>query len=292
MTEHGIVASPPPPPARDPQQKAPTGTVDTHFHIFESTEKYPLSPARMYDPALSTAEDYRAMARTIGIDRMVIVQASIYGTDNRCLIDSIERLGARNTRGIAVVDQSITFDALEEMHRRGVRGIRFNAITGRTPIEWLPSLARMIEPLGWHIQLWTNSERLQAIDSVLDDIALPIVLDHMGQFPAAEGMEGRQFQNILRLMRDDRFWVKLIGYRVSKQPPQFEDIRAAAQMLVKTAPERCLWGTDWPHIYLEGRLMPNTTELFEAVNSWLSPKEAQRVFVDNPARLYGFARAR
>lgn len=202
--------------------------------------------------------------------------------------NSIERLGVKNTRGIAVVDQSITLNALRDMDRRGVRGIRFNAITGRTPIEWLPALAKMIEPLGWHIQLWTNSARLLEIGHILNDVPLPIVLDHMGQFPAAEGVQGNQFQNILRLMKDDRFWIKLVGYRVSKAPPAFEDIREAAKVLVSVAPERCLWGTDWPHIYLEGRPMPNTTELFETVNSWLSPAEAGRVFVQNPARLYGF----
>jgi predicted TIM-barrel fold metal-dependent hydrolase len=101
MTAQGIVVSSPPPLARKPTTKALQGTTDTHFHIFESTETYPLSPTRMYDPALSTVDDYRAMAQTVGIDRMVVVQASIYGTDNRCLVDSIERLGVKNTRGIA-----------------------------------------------------------------------------------------------------------------------------------------------------------------------------------------------
>jgi len=288
MTHHGIVASPPPPPARKPKEPAPPGTVDTHFHIFESVDKYPLSPSRMYDPALSTVAHYLAMAKTIGIDRMVVVQASIYGTDNRCLLDSIERLGSSNARGIAVVDQTITPETLSEMHRRGVRGIRFNAITGRTPIDWLPSLAKMIEPLGWHIQLWTNSARLLQMDSILDQVRTPIVLDHMGQFPADAGIGGREFQNILRLMKDRRFWIKLVGYRVSKQPPTFDDIRIYAQKLIEAAPERCLWGTDWPHIYLEGRPMPNTTDLFETVRSWLAPSDAQCIFVDNPAQLYGF----
>ena len=288
MAEHGIVASPPPPPARVPAGRAPPKTADTHFHIFESTEKYPLSPQRMYDPALSTVDDYRRMADAIGIERMVVVQASIYGTDNRCLLDSIQRLGPQNARGIAVVDQSVTMEQLREMDARGVRGIRFNAITGRTPIAWLPSLAKMIEPLGWHVQLWTNSERLLQIGSILDDMPLPIVLDHMGQFPAAEGVKGNQFQNILRLMKDDRFWIKLVGYRVSNSPATFDDIREATTTLVSAAPQRCLWGTDWPHIYLEGRPMPNTTELFESIRAWLAPADVERIFVKNPARLYRF----
>ncbi len=291
MSAHVIVVSLPPPPARKPAIKALPGMTDTHFHIFEAVEKYPLSSTRMYDPALSTVDDYKAMARTIGIDRMVIVQASVYGTDNRCVLDSIQRLGIDRAGGIVVVDQNITPELLAEMNQRGVRGIRFNAITGRTPIEWLPSLAKMIEGLGWHIQLWTNSARLLQIGSILDQVHVPIVLDHMGQFPAAEGANGKEFQNILRLMKDERFWIKLIGYRVSQEPPNYEDIREAAKLLVDIAPERCVWGTDWPHIYLEGRPMPNTTDLFERTYEWLSPSDAQRVFVDNPARLYGFTSA-
>lgn len=228
------------------------------------------------------------MADAIGIERMVVVQASVYGTDNSSLLDSIAELGLGRTRGIAVVDQSINIEELKWMDRAGVRGIRFNAITGRTSVEWLPSLARMIEPLGWHIQLWINSGRLLEIGNILDDVSLPIVLDHMGQFPVQEGVEGREFKNIRRLLESDRFWIKLIGYRVSKLASGFSDIDEPAKALIATAPERCLWGTDWPHIYLEGRPMPNTTDLFELANSWMSKADAQRIFVDNPARLYGF----
>lgn len=288
MTEHGVVASPPAPPARDPKVRAPSRTADTHFHIFESAERYPLSPQRMYNPALSTVEDYRRMAETIGIERMVVVQASVYGTDNRCLLDSIRRLGTKNTRGIAVVDQSVTMEQLRDMDASGVCGIRFNAITGRAPIEWLPSLAKMIEPLGWHIQLWINSERFLQIGSILDDVPVPIVLDHMGQFPAPEGVKGEHFQHILQSMKDDRFWIKLVGYRVSQLSAPFEDIREAAVALVSAAPQRCLWGTDWPHIFLEGRPMPNTTDLFETMNSWFPSTDLERIFVENPARLYRF----
>ena len=175
----------------------------------------------MYDPPLSTVADYHAMATTLGIERMVIVQASIYDTDNSCLLDSIAELGKRNTRGIAVVDQSITMEELKNMDAIGVRGIRFNAITGHTPIEWLPSLAHMIEPLGWHIQLWIKSARLLEISSLLKQISVPIVLDHMGQFPVREGTTSSEFQNILRLLDGGNCWLKLTAYRVSQAAPSF-----------------------------------------------------------------------
>ncbi len=264
------------------------GTTDTHFHIFGPTDKYPLSPKRMYDPPLATVADYHAMATTLGIERMVIVQASIYDTDNSCLLDSIAQLGKRNTRGIAVVDQSITMEELKNMDAIGVRGIRFNAITGRAPIEWLPSLAHIIEPLGWHIQLWIKSARLLEVSGLLKQISVPIVLDHMGQFSVREGTASSEFQNILRLLNGGNCWLKLTAYRVSHAAPSFDDIHECAMALIAAAPERCLWGSDWPHIFLEGRPMPNTADLFELTWEWLSARDRQRVFVDNPARLYGF----
>jgi predicted TIM-barrel fold metal-dependent hydrolase len=245
----------------------------------------------MYDPPLASVEDYRVMAATLGIERMVVVQASVYGTDNRCLLDAIKQLGTASTRGIAVVDQSITRAQLREMDRAGVRGIRFNAITGQTPIEWLPTLAKLIEPLGWHIQLWITGARLREISSLLDSVPVPIVLDHMGHFPVSEGTDGPDFQNILRLMGTGRYWVKLIGYRLSQRAPVYNDLDTPIAMFVRTAPERCLWGTDWPHIFLQGRPMPNTTDLLELVRRLLSNADAQRILVDNPASLYGWGKA-
>lgn len=289
MSGHLIVSSPPPPEARRLQQRAPRLTTDTHFHIFGPTDIYPLSLMRMYDPAFSPVASYLEMAGAIGIERMVVVQASIYGTDNRCLVDAIKQFGRHRARGICVVDQSTTREEFLALHDAGVRGIRFNAITGRTPIEWLPDLASIIEPLGWHIQLWIKSDLLLKIRPILERLTLPIVIDHMGQFPVDEGLESAEFQNIIHLLRHDRFWIKLVGYRVSKLPPDFADINKAARTMIEVAPDRCLWGSDWPHIYLEGRPMPNTSDLFENMRSWMSYDEAQKVFVENPARLYGFS---
>jgi predicted TIM-barrel fold metal-dependent hydrolase len=288
MADRTIVTSPMPPLARKPTYTALPGTTDTHFHIFGPMDQYPLSSKRMYNPPVATVEDYRTMAATLGIERMVVVQASVYGSDNSCLLDSIGQLGARQTRGISVVDQSINLKQLQDMDRAGVRGIRFNAITGVTPVEWLPALAKMIEPLGWHIQLWITSARLLEISELLKTISVPIVLDHMGQFPVEAGVAGPEFQNILRLLGGGRCWIKLIGYRVSNMAPAFGDLLEPAKAVIAAAPERCLWGTDWPHIYLEGRPMPNTADLLELTAGRLSPADRQRVFVDNPAQLYGF----
>jgi predicted TIM-barrel fold metal-dependent hydrolase len=288
MSESKIVPSPAPPPARPPNRRALPGATDTHFHIFESPAKYPLSPRRIYDPPLSSVASYRAMASMVGIERMVVVQPSAYGTDNHCLLDSIPALGARNTRGIAVVDRSITVEALQQMDSSGIRGIRFNAITGPTPIEWLPEIARLIEPLGWHIQLWIEGARLLEISPLLEQVEVPIVLDHMGMFPIESGTSSREFQNILRLLERGRTWIKLVGYRLSNRAPSYDDLLQPATALVRAAPERCLWGSDWPHLHLEHRPMPNPTDLFDVAYNWFSEADIKRVFVDNPARLYGF----
>jgi predicted TIM-barrel fold metal-dependent hydrolase len=229
------------------------------------------------------------MAATLGIERMVVVQASAYGTDNRCLLDSIQKLGARNTRGIAVVNQTITLETLKQMDGAGIRGIRFNAITGMTPIEWLPELARLIESLDWHIQLWIESGRLLKISDLLAKVKIPFVLDHMGQFPVRHGTPGPEFQNIIRLLESGQYWIKLIGYRVSEQAPTYADILEPAKALLRAALERCLWGSDWPHLYLEHRPIPDPADLFDSTYDWLLSADIKRVFVDNPAHLYGFA---
>jgi predicted TIM-barrel fold metal-dependent hydrolase len=288
VSESSIVVCPVPPPATKPKNVAPEGATDAHFHIFGPPDKYPTSARRMYDPPLSTVDSYLNIAETLGIQRMVVVQASIYGADNSCLLDSIAEFGLHRARGIAVVEQGITFAELNEMHERGVRGIRFNAITGHTPLEWLPELAKLIEPLGWHIQLWIKGSRLLEIADLVRDLPVPVSLDHMGQVPVELGLDHPQFQNVLRLLDSGRCWIKLTGYRASSDKPPYPDLEAPVRAMLRAAPERCLWGTDWPHVYLEHRPMPDAGLLFDLLHSWATSDEAHRILVDNPERLYGF----
>jgi len=288
MNHQEIVDCEPPGPVSVPAHRAPAGTTDTHFHIFGPIDQYPLSPRRLYNPAFSPVTAYLEMANKVGIERMVIVQASIYGTDNRCMLDSIRTFGLTRARGIAVVDDSVTPDRLQEMHRQGVRGIRFNAITGVTPLAWLPKIADMIAPLGWHVQLWIKSDRLLTISPMLKDLPVDIVLDHMAQVPIERGMQDPEVGNVIRLMETGRCWAKMVGYRVSKTMPPYPDLDVFCRSIIQTAPDRCLWGTDWPHIYLEGRPMPDAGVLFDSLYRWCEPDVVKRILVDNPARLYGF----
>ena len=288
MNSHGIVDSAPPGPVTSPQQIVPAATTDTHFHIFGPLERYPLSSKRLYNPCLSDVSAYRDMARTVGITRMVIVQASIYGTDNSCLLDSIAEFGQQCARGVAVVDENVTPLQLREMHEKGVRGIRFNAITGVTRLDWLEKIAEMIAPLGWHIQLWIKADRLLEIAPAIRRLPVDVVLDHMAQIPLERGLNDPQVKNVLQLMQSERCWMKLIGYRVSNLAYPHADLDTFAKQIINIAPERCLWGSDWPHIYLEGRPMPDAGKLLDSLYRWCAPELAKQILVDNPTKRYGF----
>lgn len=289
MAQHEIVESESPGPISKPLNHAPLGATDTHFHIFGPVERYPLSPRRLYNPCLSTVSEYRKLAEAIGIQRMVIVQASIYGTDNSCMIDAIEEFGFNCARGIAVVDETFQQKDIAYLHSKGIRGIRFNAITGVTPLELLPKIAALIEPYGWHIQLWIKAERLLAISELLKDFPVDIVLDHMAQVPLDRGLNDPLVSNVFKLQDTGRCWIKLTNYRISNQPAPYRDADDVSIELIRNAPERCLWGSDWPHIYLEGRAMPDAGVLFDNLYRWCDAQTAKKILVDNPDKLYGFS---
>lgn len=287
MTEHAIPIDPLPLEAVAPRNRAPAGTTDCHFHIFGAKDRYRLSPHRMYEPSDASVERYLAMARTVGIERMVVVNGSPYGTDNECIMDAIDAFGHDRARGVAVVDPDVSDAELARLNRRGIRGIRFNAITARTPLSALSDLGRRIAPMGWHIQMWIRGERLVEVAPVLEGLPVPVVIDHMGQVPTSLGMDHPQFRTLIRLLESGKAWVKLVGYRVSEGPPYTDLLRPVAAM-IEAAPDRCVWGTDWPHPYLEGRPMPNDGDLLDLLFTWADKDQVRRILVDNPARLYGF----
>ncbi len=273
--------------AHAPKAHVPPGATDCHFHIFGPVDRYPLSPHRMYDPADASMERYLRMAKAVGIERVVVVNGSPYGTDNRCTVDSIAAFGLHRARGIAVVDPDVTEAELERLYRGGIRGLRLNLITGRTPIEALPVLAARVAGLGMHIQLWLKGDRLAQIADVLPSIGVPVVLDHMGQVPAALGMDHPQFRTLLGLLESGKVWMKLVGYRVSGGPP-YADLAAPVEKFLSIAADRCVWGSDWPHPFMEGKPMPNDGDLMDLLASWCGESLFKQILVDNPARLYGF----
>jgi predicted TIM-barrel fold metal-dependent hydrolase len=270
-----------------PKTRAPAGSTDTHFHIFGPKDKYPLSPHRMYDPADADTDRYLRMAKVVGIERMVIVNGSPYGSDNRCILDAIETFGQHRSRGVAVVDQDITDKALHDLYARGIRGIRFNLITGTTTMEDLKKMIGRLADHGMHAQFWIKSQVHEDILGIIDDVTVPVVLDHMGQVPTSLGMDHPHFQNMMRLLDTGKVWVKMIGYRVSGGPP-FDDLRAPVAEIMSRIPDQMVWGTDWPHPLLKGMQMPDDGKMLDLLASWCDEAQLKKILVDNPARLYGF----
>lgn len=275
-------------PVTPPARKAPPLACDCHFHVFGPYDRFPLSPGRTYTPPEASVEAYLQLADTLGIERMVVVQPSIYGTDNACTLDAVERFGRARAVAVAVIDESFDQAALRRLDDAGVRGVRFNLVSGNgTPVEQLRSIARRIEPLGWHMQLYAHGTQLTELAPLLPALPVPVVLDHMGGVEAAVGTAHEQFQTLLRLLGSERVWLKLCSYRVSSVAP-WDDPAENVRLAVETAPERCVWGTDWPHANMDP--MPDAGKLLDQLHAWVpNPGLRRQVLVENPARLYRFA---
>lgn len=275
-----------------PRIKAPKLSADCHFHIFGPFDQFPLDPGRRYEPPLALVEDYLAMASVVGLERMVIVTPSPYGTDNRVTLDAIERFGRHRAVGVAVIDDSFDDAALKRLADAGIRGLRFNLVSGNgTPVEQLRALARRIAPLGWHIQVYADGATLAGIAPTLAELPVDVVVDHIGGVKADLGTTHPQFQALLRLLDSGRAWVKTCSYRASSKGHPWDDVAPNVRALVAAAPERCVWGTDWPHSSMQPPL-PEASTLLDQFFEWVPDAATrQRILVDNPAKLYGFPSA-
>ncbi len=275
-------------PTRPPKQKAPALTCDCHFHIFGPYDKYPLSARRTYDPPPALVPDYLVMADLLGIQRMVVVQASVSGTDNAVTLDAVRQFGQHRARAVAVIDDRFTDAALKQMHEGGVRGVRFNLSSGNgTPIEQLETIAHRLAPLGWHIQVYTEGETLAEMAPALAKLPVEIVIDHCGGVKAGLGREHPQFRALLGLLDTGRAWIKVCSYRVSSTGQPWADPAPNVRAFVAGYPERCVWGTDWPHPQMNPS--PEAGLLLDQFFEWVPDAATrQRILVDNPAKLYGF----
>ena len=230
--------------------------------------------------------DYIRMLRTIGCERAVLVQPSVYGTDNTAIVEALKS-GAFPMRAVAVVSEDVSDRELEDLHAVGFRGIRINTASG-TPglkLEHAPRLAARIKPLGWHLQFYMNFH--PEIEEQLAKLPVNIVIDHFGRIPAGEGVGAPRFQALLRLLRREHCWAKLMGpYFVSDAVPRYPDLVPLAQAMVKAAPDRVVWGTDWPHPHHKGPV-PDEGELVDLIAEMAPSDELRRkLMVDNPRRLY------
>jgi predicted TIM-barrel fold metal-dependent hydrolase len=242
---------------------------------------------RSYTPPDAPLETYSRLLRTLGYERAVLVQPSVYGTDNRAMMDAIAAAGP-GFRGVAVLDDAVGDAELARLHAGGVRGVRFNMLFKGGP-SWaaLDRLAARIAPLGWHVQFLIDVAATPDLDTLLARLPVPAVIDHVGHMPKDRGIADPGFRSLLRSVGSGRTWVKLTGaYRIADPP--YAAVAPLARALIAANPERMLFGTDWPHPGHAGQ-MPNDGTLADLLADWAPGAETRRrILVDNPAALYGF----
>jgi predicted TIM-barrel fold metal-dependent hydrolase len=270
--------------------KPPPLACDAHCHVFGPAAKFPYDPKAAYIPADAPLEQLSALHEKLGLQRAVIVHASCHGADMRVTLDAIARSGGRY-RGTAIIDETYTDRHFQQMHDGGIRGVRFNFVRhlgGRPDMSFFQRTIQRLEALGWHLILHLDAQDLVEFRDVFRKIRVPIVIDHMGRVKAADGLEQKPFQVLLEWMKQDNFWVKICGAeRVSSKGPPFTDAVPFGRALVEAAPERVLWGTDWPHPNV--KWMPDDAALVDLFPLMVpEPALQRRILVENPALLYGF----
>jgi predicted TIM-barrel fold metal-dependent hydrolase len=272
--------------------KVPPNATDCHHHIYSS--RFKVDPNSTLRPGDASVADYRLLQKRIGTSRNVIVQPSTYGVFNDGLIEALTECGP-TARGVAVVNASVTDDELKRLDAARVRGVRFNLATpgGATSMEMVEPVARRIAPMGWHVQFNMSADMTLAAKDVLNRLPCQIVFDHLAHIPQPAGTSHPAFAVVADLLQKGKAWVKLSGaYQDTKVgPPTYADTIPLAQAYVKAAPERLVWGSDWPHPSEQSKApLPDDAVLFDLLAQWV-PEEAlrSRILVDNPAKLYGFA---
>ena len=266
--------------------RPPPGACDTHMHFYDA--RYPEAPTSRFRPPDAGVEEYRQLQARLGLDRVVIVQPSTYGTDNACQL-ACRRAFGDAARMVVVVDAAATGSDLETWTRRGARGARFYMLRG-APLPWeqLEPVAARVHEFGWHIQLQTDGRELADLKPRLAALPGDLVIDHIGRFTEPVGVAHPSFRALLALIERGRCWVKLSApYESSRAGPPFDDLREMARALVRTAPERMLWATNWPHPNHHGKY--DAAALLDLLLDWTDDAATRRrILVDNPARLYGF----
>jgi predicted TIM-barrel fold metal-dependent hydrolase len=295
-------------PHSRPHFVVPPSACDCHMHVFGPAERYPVAAGRTYTPRLASLADYSKMAATIGLERVVFVQPSAYGTDNRCLLDAMKQVG-RPARGVIGLDETVSEAALRDMDRAGVRGVRLNlASRGFRDAQQIAAMihatADRIGPLGWHIQLFTDLTVIQALADTFKHAPVSVVFDHMGLADGRLGNTQAGLAVLLGLISAGQCWTKLSGcYRVSTNEPDFPDAGQIVRALIAANADRLVWGTDWPHTAPHGHARGSDPPLIDyralddgylidLLADWVNDTAAlEKVLVTNPARLYGSGEA-
>jgi predicted TIM-barrel fold metal-dependent hydrolase len=303
----GIAAAAMPSERSAPNFEVPRGATDCHVHVFGDPAKFPFAEKRIYTPPGASIDELLQLQKSLQLDRVVVVQPSVYAADNSCTVDAVRSMGAR-ARGVAVIDKSTSAAAIDDMATAGIRGVRLNLETNTAgkfdpdaAKALLDTTAKQIGARGWHVQFYTRLTTIAALKDHFAQLPFPLVFDHFGRAAAAQGPSQPGFDALLDLVKSGHAYVKISGaYRCSEKAPDYADVMPLAQALVKANPDRIVWGTDWPHPNSDaGRGKPLTEItapfpiddglLFNQLAKWVPDASLRKkILVDNPARLYGF----
>lgn len=281
---------PPDPHPRRPRLTMPKGAVDTHVHLFGPASQYPFDPGSRYVSADMLPETNIALQDALGLSMAIVVSGGGYGLSYRHLADVLARFPER-FRGVALLPPDTTREEIAELDRLGVRGARFVSPGHGAHLPQLDTSAVLLERVvdaGWHVQFYPHGADLPALKDRLLGLGVDVVLDHFAHIPAKDGVDQAAFRCLLDMLDSGRVWVKLSGpMRCTAEEPPYPSVTPLAQALVRHAPDRLLWGSDWPHVNMTGRTMPNDGDLVDLLLDW-SPDEAVRrkILADNPTRLY------
>ncbi len=270
-----------------PRLTAPKGTCDTHTHFYNA--KFPSAATALITPPDAWVDDYRSLQKRLNLDRVVIVQPTTYGTDNSCQLEAMKSFG-ENARGVMVADTSTSDEELDRLTRLGVRGVRFHMLPGGAlPWDILEEMAARVHSFGWHVQLQMNGREFPEREALLKRLPCDLVVDHVGRFMSPVPTNDPAFKVLLGFLETGRCWVKLSApYESSESgPPDWADVTPEAQALVKAAPERMLWASNWPHPGQKNP--PDEADLLDLLLDWVDDEKVRsRILTENPAELYGF----
>jgi 2-pyrone-4,6-dicarboxylate lactonase len=267
----------------------PSGAWDTHVHIFGPPERYPHVEKPHYTLPDGTLAQYRSLMPRLGVQRFVIVQPSYYGTDNSCLLDTLVEVGDR-ARGVVMIEPDMTDAELAGFHRRGVRAVRLDLFKrAHEPLaamkSYITQMAARVGPLGWHLQFYAPGYVVRDLIHFFGTLQIDFVIDHMGYMLEEDGLRSEDFSALLDLLEGGHCYLKLSGaYRIAKLRG-YEYVEPVARAIVERAPDKAVWGSDWPHISYSDR---DTGELLSLLERWAPSQSARRqILVENPKRLFG-----
>jgi 2-pyrone-4,6-dicarboxylate lactonase len=289
-----VIPGPDPHP-KTPGFKPPAGAIDTHTHIFGPAAEYPFSPTRPYTPPDAPLPMFRALHETIGVERAVIVNATLHGIDNRVVTDAIAQSDGKY-RGIANINNAMSDADLTALGKAGIRGCRFAFLKRLGGVGDMAAFRRLVDRaagIGWHVDVYLEPGTIREFAPILTALPVSYVIDHMGTIDAGKGLDDAEFKALLALQSsDEKCWVKITGLeRASAAGPPFHDAVPFAKSLIDNAPDRVLWGTDWPHPNV--KIMPNDGVLVDLIPLYApDPAVQQKLLVTNPERLFKFSAAK